>query len=414
MTAKLPPPGRSAHDSWPSIDVEALRAYRLTRVREQLRACDCAAAVLYDSINLRYATGTSYMPVFGMHVEGRHAFVAADGPVILFDKPHMLHLWPHAPVDAVRPAIAWRSVFAGPNVADNVKRWAREVYELLTQHGGGNRRLAIDNCQPAAAFALRELGVELIDAQEPMERARAIKSSEEIDCLKLAIAVAETGMARMQRALQPGISENQLWSLLAQTNIEHGGEWLECRLLSSGSRTNPWLQEASDRLIRPGELVAFDTDMIGPFGYCADLSRTFFCGPGSPSAEQRTLYGHAFEQLQHNVALMQPGTSLLEIASRAWPVPAKYRDQAYAFIAHGVGMCDEWPNAYQRERLLAQGEGETRLQAGMVMCVESYIGEKGGREGVKLEEQVLVTGSGYENLSTYPFEAALLDAGGAS
>ena len=44
----------------------------------------------------------------------------------------------------------------------------------------------------------------------------------------------------------------------------------------------------------------------------------------------------------------------------------------------------------------------------MTLCVESYIGEQGGSEGVKLEQQVLVTDGGNELISTFPFEAALL------
>ena len=72
-----------------------------------------------------------------------------------------------------------------------------------------------------------------------------------------------------------------------------GGRWpleaetIETRLLSSGPRTNPWMQECGHRTIEAGDLVAFDTDMIGPHGYCADISRTYLCGPGAPTAEQR-------------------------------------------------------------------------------------------------------------------------------
>ena len=94
-------------------------------------------------------------------------------------------------------------------------------------------------------------------------------------------------MAKMREELRPGITENQLWSHLHQVNIALGGEWIETRLLNSGGRTNPWFQESSDRVIRAGELVSFDTDLIGPFGYCSDLSRTFYCGHGRPTGEQQ-------------------------------------------------------------------------------------------------------------------------------
>ena len=74
-------------------------------------------------------------------------------------------------------------------------------------------------------------------------------------------------------SLEPGITENKLWSILHQTNIEMGGEWIETRLLTSGQRTNPWFQECSNRVIQKGDLVSFDTDLIGPNGYCSDTRR---------------------------------------------------------------------------------------------------------------------------------------------
>ena len=81
-------------------------------------------------------------------------------------------------------------------------------------------------------------------------------------------------MAEMQAALAPGVTEIELWSHLHAGNIKRGGEWIETRLLTSGARTNPWLQECGSRQIQAGDLVAFDTDLIGPYGYCADISRT--------------------------------------------------------------------------------------------------------------------------------------------
>ena len=81
-------------------------------------------------------------------------------------------------------------------------------------------------------------------------------------------------MAAMRQALRPGISEQALWAELHAGNIARGGEWIETRLLASGPRTNPWFQECSSRVIEAGELVGFDTDLIGPYGYCADISRT--------------------------------------------------------------------------------------------------------------------------------------------
>ncbi len=401
-------PGRWVTDTEANIDLAALQAYRLARIREQLKKHEHAACVLYDPINIRYATGTRNNSVFNMHFMGRYCFVPAEGPVVLFENPNKIHL-PRGPhiADEIRPGRSWRYMVGGPHVEENVKLWANEIADLVAAHGGGNRRLAMDHCEPRATAELTQLGIELFDAQIELEYARAIKSSDELECMNVAIAAAGVGMARMHEALEPGMTENELWAILHHTNISMGGEWIETRLLASGGRTNPWHQECSDRIIQAGELVGFDTDMVGPFGYCADVSRTFHCGPGRPTAEQRELYKFAHEQIEYNTALLHAGLTLREYANKAWPVPERFVENGYPFIAHGVGMCDEWPNCYTLEVLERRGEDDV-LEAGMTICVESYIGEAGGDEGVKLEQQVLITDDGVELLSTFPYEENLL------
>ena len=403
-------PGVARVDSEAQLDTRALRAYRLGRVRARLRRLDYAGCLLYDPINIRYATGSRNMAVWTLHNPVRYAFVATEGPVVLFDFHNCEHLSAGLEtVDEVRPAISWYFFGAGPLVRERARAWAAEIADLVQSHGGGNRRLAIDRCDPEGAAALATQGIEVRDGQEVLELARTLKSAEELACMGQAIAVCEVAMARMREALEPGMTENQLWSILNQVNAAMGGEWIETRLLASGTRTNPWFQESSDRVIRPGELVSFDTDMIGPFGYCADISRTYFCGPGRPSDEQRRLYRLAWEQIQANMALLKPGLSFREIAETAWKLPASCRANRYSVVYHGVGLCDEYPHVAGLEDLEGGRAGyDGVIEAGMTLCVESYIGEEGGGEGVKLEQQVLLTDKGAELLSHFPFEEELL------
>jgi Xaa-Pro dipeptidase len=273
-------------------------------------------------------------------------------------------------------------------------------------HGGGNRRVAIERVNYAAAAALAAQGFTLFDAQDPVERARAIKLPDEIACIRASLAAAEQAVAGMLEALRPGISENRLWALLHKSVIEQDGDYVETRLLSSGPRTNPWFQEAGPREIGNGDLVALDTDVVGRFGYYADFSRTFFCGRGKPTGEQRTLYRLAFEQVQANLALIRPGMTLRELSENAWPIPEVYVDNRYFVLAHGVGMTGEYPYILHAPDLASGYDGV--IEPNMTLCVESYIGARDGTEGVKLEEQVLVTGTGVEPLSRFPFDEALL------
>jgi Xaa-Pro aminopeptidase len=390
-------------------DPKRLRAYRLARLRAELMKRDYAGALLYDPINVRYATGSRNMAVWLLHNATRYAFVPTEGPITLFDFHNCGHLSDGLEtVGEVRPARAWYYFAGGPRAEDIAKRWAGEITELLEQHGAGNKRLAVDRLEPLGTTLLQQAGVQIFDGQEVLEQARAIKSADEIACMRVSIAACEAGMAKMREELRPGLSENELWSHLHQVNIARGGEWVETRLLSSGPRTNPWFQESSDRLIQAGELVSFDTDLIGPYGYCADLSRTFFCGPGRPSAEQKRLYGMAHEQIHTNLDLLQPGIGFVEFAEKSFKLPPHFAPNRYSVVFHGVGLCDEYPASLYAEEYEAGAGYDGLLEPGMTICIESYIGEVGGAEGVKLEQQALITEGGHELLSSFPFEAELL------
>ena len=223
-------------DFEPTIDMGALRRYRLSRVREQLVEKDVAGILLYDPINIRYATGSRNMSVYTMHAAERYTFIATDGPVVLFDS------YPVGTPDSVderRPSQLWYYEVTGDGTYDACQAWSNEIAELVNKHGGGNKRLAVDRMAALGYDALTKHGITIHDGGEIMETARLIKSAEEIACMSVAVSACDVGMARMREALKPGITENYLWSLLVQANIELGGEWMETRLLSSGGRTKP-------------------------------------------------------------------------------------------------------------------------------------------------------------------------------
>jgi Xaa-Pro dipeptidase len=391
----------------PEVDEKRLRLGRLERVREELRRRDLAACVLLDPVNIRYATGARNMQVFHLRNPARYLFVAADGPAVLFEFPGCHHLAAGLEtIDEIRPATTVSFVASGPHLDDRARAWAAEIGDLVREHGGGNRRIALERVNHGAAAALVAHGFQIFDAQDPIERARAIKLPEEIVCIRASLAAAEDAVAGMLDALRPGMSEIALWSLLHKGVIERDADYIETRLLSSGPRTNPWFQETGRRELRNGDLVALDTDVVGRFGYYADFSRTFYCGPGRPSDRQRKLYRLAYEQVQTNLALIRPGMTFRELSERAWPIPEAHVANRYFVLAHGVGMTGEYPYILHPQDFASGYDGV--IETGMTLCVESYIGPDGGPEGVKLEEQVLVTDTGVELLSRFPFDDTLL------
>ena len=385
-----------------------MRSYRLARIKRELRRRDYSCAVFFDPINVRYCTDSRNMQIWTLRNPARYVFVAAEGPLIMFEFAGCDHLLKGLDlIDEVRPAIGSFYFTSGPRMLDKARLWAAEIADLVAKYGGGNRRVAIDKLNPDGFVALTELGVQIVDGQAIGEHARSIKSADEIACLKTSIAVCESGLSRLEAAIEPGITENALWALLHETNIALGGEYIETQLLTSGSRTNPWFQESSDKPIQSGEIVAIDTDLNGPFGYFADMSRTFYCGLGKPTDRQRRVYQIAHEQIHHNMALLKPGVSFREFAETSWKMPEEFLAHRYMSLVHGAGLCGEYPYIPYLQDFNAKGY-DGYIEENMTLCVESFIGSGDGGEGVKLEQLVHVTADGAVPLTTYRFDERLL------
>ena len=385
------------------VDLDRARLYRQGRIRRELVERDYAGILLFDQINTRYATDATNMQIWSSHYETRCVFIATQGPAVLFDYADHPHLVADLPtVDEYRVMPSFYYFTAGGNAADRAQRFGAEIAALMAEHGGANKRLAIDGLSHLGCDAIRGHGIEIMDGQAVTEHARAIKSAEEIALMRASIAVCEAGMSAMRDALAPGITENALWAKLHETNIRLGGEWIETRLLSSGPRTNPWFHECSMRTIERGDMVSFDTDLIGPYGYCADISRAWICGD-KPDDEQRRLYVKAVEQIEHNKSILKAGISFREVSEAAWVIPEEFASRRYGSMMHGVGLADEYPSIRHSLDFAVKGY-DGMLEEGMTICVESFIGVEGGKEGVKLEEQVLITRDGIEQLSSYPLE----------
>ena len=248
----------------PPATIESARHYRLARLRQQLQRHDCAAALLYDPVNIRYALDASNMQVWTLHNAYRYALIFADGPAIMFEFKGCEHLCRGLPgIDEIRPSISWIYMAAAENVDRQVKLWAGEIVGLLRLHGGGNKRIAIDRIDPLGLKAVEQAGYVYVEGQELTEKARAIKSPAEIEMMGWAIRVCEAGLARMYENSLPGKTEQEIWAELHFENARSGGEWIETRLLKAGAGTNPWYGECSDYVCQEGEMIAVDTDSAG-------------------------------------------------------------------------------------------------------------------------------------------------------
>ena len=385
------------------VDDNRLHRWRLARLREQLEKTGAAMCLLVSPVSLRYAVNYRDYPLFQSHMPQTYAFLSVEGSTVIHGAMSGSS-W----ADEVRPGRPISFFDGSERLADYAALLADDAVSYLSEIGTDNRRVALEYVNPSLTRAFADRGLEVIDGVLISEPARVIKSPDEINCIRWAVAVAEHGIARLHPAIKPGVSELKLWGLLNYTNLANNGDWHEGRMLASGPRINPWLQEASPRRVESGDLVGLDTDMVGPRGYFADVSRTFLCGPAQATARQRQLYRLAWEEISHNLGLICPGISLSEFQKRAYVPAEEFQQNAYPCVIHGVGMSDEYPQVKPAFR--GENPYDGVIEKDMVICVESYMGAPGERDGVKLEQQILVTESGYELLSTFPLEAELLDA----
>ena len=148
---------------------------------------------------------------------------------------------------------------------------------------------------------------------------------------------------------------------------------------------------------------------IGPNPVTPPKPATYhwFIGDGMPSNEQMRLHAVAHEHIMTNMEMVKPGVTFEELTFGGHMLDDEFLDLKYGSKFHGVGLCDEWP-AIKYPQDHAERAYPGVLEAGMMLCVEAYIGVVGGKEGIKLEDQILVTETGYENLTTCPFDPKLL------
>ena len=391
----------------PEFDHQAARE-RLARLRQTLAAHDLGAAIFFDAVNIRYACGVRNMQVNTTRNPGRYVFVPVDGPVVLFEYRGCAHLADgYDTVDEIRPGHGIHPFYGGvTHYRDELDRFVADIADLMRQCGIEGERLGIERMPVEVVPALTAAGFRVADASIVIDRAKSIKTPTELELIRASVAGTEAAVALMERSLVPGRTENEVWAELHRALIAGGGEYIETRLFNSGTRTNPWFQEASSKVIEEGDLVCLDTDAVGCHGYYCDLSRTFLAGEGQPTARQRELYGLAFEQLQHNISLLAVGKSFREFAEQTWAIPEEFFDHRYLGPIHGNGMVAEYPIIPYADLFDEIGDDGV-FEANMTVCVESYIGSSNGGEGVKLEDQVLITDSGVELLTTYPFEQRL-------
>ena len=393
-------------------DLQRMRHFRWERLTQHIVDRDYSGLLMFDPLNIRYATDSTNMQLWNTHNPFRAVLLCADGYMVIWDYKNSPFLSEFNPL--VREQRSGADLFyfdRGDKVDVAADVFANEVRVLISEHGERNKRLAVDKIMLHGLRALEAQGFMIMDGEEVTEKSRSIKGQDEILAMRCASVACEAAVRKMEQAAREGIprgnmSEDDIWAVLHAENIRRGGEWIETRLLSSGPRTNPWFQECGPRIVQNNEILAFDTDLIGSYGMCVDISRTWWIGDKDPRPDMVYAMQHALEHITHNMEMLKPGVHMKDLSLNAHPLDDQYQKGKYGCLMHGVGLCDEWPLIAYPDKLV-DGAYDYEIKSGMVLCVEALVSPQEGDFSIKLEDQVLVTDTGYENLTKYPFDRKL-------
>ena len=411
-------PTQLAFDEWRAAglelpDLAAMRGFRHKRLTDHIVARGYAGLLMTDPLNIRYATDSTNMQLWNTHNPFRAVLVCADGYMVIWDYKNAPFLSKFNPL--VREQRSGADLFyfvRGDKIGAQADVFANEIRVLLAEHAPGHKRLAVDKVMLHGLRSLEAQGFEVMDGEEVTEKSRAIKGLDEIKAMRCSSHACETAVRVMEDFARTNIGdgvtcENDVWAVLHAENVRRGGEWIETRLLASGPRTNPWFQECGPRVCQQNEVLSFDTDLIGAYGICTDISRSWWIGPDKPRPDMVYAMQHAVEHIQTNMQMLKPGVMIPELSANTHVLDDKYQKQKYGCLMHGVGLCDEWPLVAYPDRAV-EGAYDYPLEPGMTLCVEALVGEVGGDFSIKLEDQVLITEDGFENLTQYPFDDALM------
>jgi len=377
--------GKSGTDREERINYERMREYRLARTKEHMKKYDIGCLISWEPWDMRYIAG-AYATIPTRWIENQ-----CEELPWLKGK-----IWAGFPLSAGKMA----------NKMSDLDPVVKAVGNIIAEHGIAKETVGLDGCSSELLMqeAFKEKGIKTADAKRPMFEARMIKNQDEIECMRIAAANAEAAFADIADAIRPGVTECELVGIGMNTLYRLGADETQEFVCASGPRTNPLHIDYTDRQVRPGELVIVDINGNSYQGYKSCYYRTFCCGKAT--AEQKEIFEENRAMLYAGMSAVKAGNTTLDICEK-WPTDASYWgydkwEDVFAYaVGHGLGISlHELPIiSYPLSKA-----DPVKLEEGMVIAVETWTGKKGGTNGVRLEEEVVVTKDGYDLLTKWPID----------
>ena len=388
-------------------DMDRLRTERLARAKEHLKRSELGALLCFDMANIRYITAT-HIGTWAMDKLARFSLLMRDAEPIVWDfgsaaRHHDRYCpWLEgrspAGISTMRGAMSPES-----GRAEDV---AEKVRHELEARGLLGEPLGVDVIEPPVWFALQRAGIEIADGQQLMQRARVIKTRDEITLLDTACMMVDSAYEELYKKLAPGLRENECVGIVSKKLYDMGSEHVEGVNAISGERCSPHPHVYSDRALRPGDPAYFDI-LHSHLGYRTCYYRTFAVGSASPALVDA--YARCRDLLDRAIAMVRPGVSTAEVAS-VWPRAEEFgfpnEEAAFALqFGHGVGL-SIWEKPII-SRLVSLDHPET-IEEGMVFALETFWPASDGWSAARIEEQLVVTADGCEVITRFPAEELMI------
>ena len=339
------------------VDFTRLRQERRRILFDAMDAAGIEVLVLGRPANVRYASGARQL-----WRTGANPFAPMCVVIRATEKVHLLSSWD----EGVPPEIGREDLYGLFWDPAHLIGALREIPGLVPA-----RRVGTDSLTPFFGRVLRDLvpALELVDASPSLQRARAHKTADEIAAIEVAVSLAEAGLAALEEALRPGITERALLGAYLEAVARLGAPTPPSESVVFATPLNGPVRFrylADDRPIGQGELVVLAPGALYA-GYEGGLARTRTAG-AAPSPAARALANRCRHALDALVGACRAGNTGADLY-RAWDSTGE--PPAEIALATGVGLGTEAP-------LVGFGRGaEARLEEGAVLSVAAWVCEEG-------------------------------------
>jgi Xaa-Pro aminopeptidase len=291
-------------------------------------------------------------------------------------------------------------------------RWAGENaietgLEELRRRGGAGSRVGLIGSFDHRAHAAVAAGFEPVDMNADYTRLRLIKSSEEIDWVRVAAAMTDDAVRALQAGAAPGVDELELSDLVERAYVSRGGT-THIHYFAATSMSEPGMsvpaQYPSTRSLRPGDALVCEIS-ASYWEYSGQLLRTFAVA-AEPSPIYRELHEVADAAFDAIASRLRAGVTAAELVAAS----AVIEDAGFTIrddLIHGF-VGGYFPPVLGTGSRPLTPVPEFTYASGMTVVVQPNVVTLDERAGVQTGELLLVTDSGYERLHAY--EPGLLNA----